>query len=115
MAKAKATQAAATADSDIDPKVAKAANDIRKQGGTAAIISHTLGISYGTAQRLAAEYDKGHGNHGPQKLIRVADGIKLDGWTVRDGRAAAPAKKKAATKKAATKAKAPKAAATQTA
>jgi hypothetical protein len=119
MAKGQATKAAATkaADSngDVDPKVQKAAFDIRKQGGTAAIASHTLGISYGMAQRLVAEYDKAHGNHGPSKLIRNADGITLPGWTVRDGRAAAPAKKKAATKKAATKAKSPKAAAAQTA
>jgi len=60
----------------------------------------------------AAEYDKAHGNHGPQKLIRNAEGIMLAGYTVKDGRqAAAPAKKKPAS----TKAKANKATAAATA
>jgi hypothetical protein len=115
MAKKQATAAAdstAATSADVDPKVLKAANEIRKQGGTSAIVSHTLGISYGMAQRLSAEYDKAHGNHGPQKLVRVAEGITLPGFTVRDGRqAAAPAKKKATPKKA----KAPKATAAKTA
>ena len=116
MAKAKATKAAATkaaADSDIDPKVQKAAFDIRKQGGTAAIAAHTLGVTYGQALRLVAAYDAAHGGHGPSKLVRNAEGIKLPGYTVKDGRTAA-VKPKAKGKPAAktVKPKAPAATAT---
>jgi hypothetical protein len=64
----------------------------------AAQASHTLGISYREAQRLEAAYDEKVG-HAPQNIVHVAAGIKLDGWTVKDGRqAAAPSKKKAAGK-----------------
>jgi hypothetical protein len=110
VAKAKATKAAATkattdgdGKSDLDPKVAKAATEIRKQGGTAAIISHTLGLTYSAAQRLAAEYDEAHGGHAPSKLVRNAEGIKLAGYTVKDGRQVKP-KAKAPKAKAAAKA-----------
>lgn len=103
--KAKATKAAGDSDG-VDPKIVKAAAAIRGQGGTAAIISHSLGVSYNEAKRLAAAYDKSHGNHPPAKIVRVAEGIKLDGFVVRDGRAPAPAKKKAAKPKAKTAAKA---------
>ncbi len=110
MAKKQATAAVATT-SDVDPKIEKAASDLRKLGATSAIVSHTLGISYAAARRLTAAHDKRVG-HAPQRIVRVATAIKLDGWTVKDGRQApAAAKKKPATKKA----KATKTAAAKTA
>src|SRR2546421_8633813 len=102
MAKAKATKTAATGDV-VDPKIEKAAGELRRLGATSAIVSHTLGVSYRDAQRLTVAHDKRVG-HLPQKIVRVADGLKLDGWVVRDGRQAAAApKKRTAGKKAAKK------------
>lgn len=95
MAKAADKKAAEKNGSGVDEKTEKAANELRKQGATAAILSHTLGIAYGQAQRLAAAYDEKVG-HAPQKVVRQASEIKLAGYTVKDGaKQAAPKKAKA--------------------
>jgi hypothetical protein len=99
MAKAKTAKAATATPIAVDPKIEKAANDLRKLGATSAIVSHTLGISYPEAQRLVAAHDKKAG-HAPQNIVRVAGAIKLDGWTVKDGRQAARPSQKKATGKA---------------
>jgi hypothetical protein len=109
MAKAKATKAsdngkAAASDSGVDPKVEKAANEIRRQGGTAAIICHTLDIPYSQAVALANAYDKRVG-HEPKEIVRLADGVKLAGYAVKDGRNPKAVKKAAAGKAKATPAK----------
>ncbi len=96
-AKSKATKAAET-DSGVNPKVEKAAGELRKQGATAAIISHTLDINYREAQALVVAWDKKHG--APKEIVRLADGIKLAGYTVKDGRDPKAVKLAAKTKKA---------------
>ncbi len=102
MAKANA-KLPTTSDDGKSDKVQAAAFEIRKQGGTAAIICHTLGISYTAATAYAAAFDKKVG-HAPQKIARTADGIKLDGWVVKDGRQApAAGKTKTASKAKTTK------------
>ncbi len=88
MAQAKAKAKAAATSDDIDPKIEKAAAELRKAGATSAILSHTLGIPYSRAVALTKAYDDKVG-HAPQKIVRTADGIKLEGWVVKDGRQAA--------------------------
>ena len=73
-------------------KVLAKANDLRRQGATFAIICHTLNIPYTQAVALGKAYDKAHGNHVPQKLVRNASDIRLTGYTVKDGRGIASAK-----------------------
>jgi hypothetical protein len=103
MARVKPTKAATATTNGVDPKIEKVGSELRKLGATSAIVSHTLGIPYSQAVALTAAYDKRAG-HTPQKIVRAADGIKLDGYTVKDGRQApAQARKKVAGKAKATK------------
>lgn len=65
----------------------KAAFELRRQGATFTIISHTLGIPYRQAKALGKAYDRRVG-HAPRLTRRNASEVHLAGYTVRDGRAA---------------------------